>query len=151
MSKNTFKKMLGSIMRYAWRLYREGCGPFSECLRLSWSIIRSKLYVHKTRIRGTQCFQKVLKGLLLLGNGEFELHAIRERGNAYDPNAIAIYVAVGDGFIVKKVGYLSKYIAARYCSVLDLGGYIKVIGSNFTGIRRNHDNIGCNISYVVLE
>lgn len=95
MNRKQFNNQLSHIMSYAHKLYREGISTFSEALRLSWAIIRSRVFRRHTRIYGTSYHQSALKALSnMVEPCSYRLSVKEEPKNQYEPNALSIYADV---------------------------------------------------------
>ena len=76
-----------------------------------------------SKIRGTSYTQELVKTLKL---GE-ELNLVRDPGNQYDANCIAVNSATG------QVGYISKELAETLAPLMDSGTSLRCFISAITG------------------
>jgi|GEM_PF-3065937 len=72
----------------------------------------------------------------------------REPDNEYDPNAIAVYCDSPDLDEYKKIGYLSRELAAKLAPLMDAGNSIDAEVLEITG--EDKDTLGVNIQLTIL-
>ncbi len=72
----------------------------------------------------------------------------REPDNEYDSNAIAVYCDSPDLDEYKKIGYLSRELAAKLAPVMDAGNSIDAEVLEITG--EDKSNLGVNIQLTIL-
>lgn len=153
LTRKQLNHQLSWIMKYAHKLYREGIKTFSEALKLSWAILRSRLYRKHTKVAGISYHQAAMKSLLKLSNDAYNIRVISEISNRYDPKALAVVadIRLKDKQYKLKLGYLSKGIVALITQTSNEIDSIKIINSCITGQKHAKGMLGLNLTYVIIN
>lgn len=125
----------------------------SIALKMAWQIIKGKIYVHHSKVRGVSFDrrQATLQTLASYSKKEVVLIPVRDINNSYDPNAIKIKVHVDDSKEDHEIGYFSKELAQILAPILDVGGIVAMIYEGIVGLEQHYKNLGVLFSYVVLK
>ncbi len=143
--------MIRAVCTQAWRLIKRtsSIDNLSLAFKLAWRIIRFKIKVNFSKVRGVTFDhrQKLLKRLSLYPITDVRLIFVREPDNQYDANAIKVLAEVkGKGSAM--IGYVSKEIAATLSPELDNGKQALVM---FEGVTDNNSGLlGCNFSFFLF-
>ena len=75
----------------------------------------------------------------------------REPANAYDANAIGVWVSANGWFRAKmvQIGYIGTELAAELAPVMDGGGGVEARVASVTGGTRTRPTLGVNIEVLV--
>jgi len=123
------------------QLFRLGI-PRREAFRRAWNAVRRSEF--ETRVTGVTFGQRqeTLRFLSRRPPGNVRYFLVREAGNRFDPNAVAVFAEVA-GQYPRKIGYLPRNLAAVLAGLLDRGFEVRVAGGGVVGGW--HEGTSCGV------
>jgi len=141
------KQQHSKVMTIANRLVTQGYNRANAMMK-AWVLV--KLPLVETKVAGVTFGnrQKAIEHLSRYNPQEIRISLRRERENAYDVNAIAVYASV-EGKGAYQMGYLPKALAAFIAPLMDTGKQVSALVQEVRGMYQPFMNYGLGIGVSV--